>query len=183
MSKRIAKQTVLKDFRELEVQKRIDMLSVRIYQLQFRGEQDSFFEPKKKTEIYRVWQMGKLEHRHQRAWKKFREDVDQAFGKSGGVTAPYGDERGDGNDREKMPTAYTNDAYRRLEYIFDKFLSWRERWFLYDLLQNDLRNGTDLKLEFIGLMRSGYTEEEKARAAGVVHVQNLLDRLADAYNY
>jgi len=184
MSKRtVAKQTVLKEFRQLEVKKRIDLLSVKIYQLRFNGERDDFYEPNKGTEIHRIWKMEKLEHRQQKAWKKFREDVDNALGKSGGVTAPYGDERGETGEREKLPIAYTNAAYDRIDQLFNQFLAWRERWFLYDLLQNDLRNGTDLKLEFIGMMRSGYTEEEKARASGVTHVQTLLDRLADFYNY
>ncbi len=177
------KQTVLKDFSALKIEKRIELSAIGIYQIVFRGEADRTWEPRKGTQIHRVWKMQKLDVRQQRAWKRFRDEVDAARGKSGGVTSPYGEQIGDGDPSERMPTAYTNEQYRRVEYIFKRYLGRRERALLGDLLQDDLKSGTELQLEFIGLIRSGYANADDARTSGVTHVQNLLDRLADLFGY
>jgi hypothetical protein len=177
------RQTVLKDFSDLKIQKRIELSAIGIYQIVFRGEADRTWEPRKGTQVHRVWKIGKLEVRQQRAWKKFRQDFDESHGKSGGVTSGYGEQTGEGDPRERTPKAFTNEQYRRIHHIFKTYLGRREGALLYDLLQDDLKSGTDLKLEFIGLLRSGYAGEDDARTAGVVHVQQILERLADYYGF
>jgi len=176
------KQAVLKDFSALKTTQRIELTAFGIYAIVFRGEADRTWEPRKGTQIHRVWKTTKLDVRQQRAWKKFRQDFDEAHGKSGGVTASYGEQLGNG-DGERMPRAFTNEQYRRVHHIFKTYLGRREKALLYDLLQDDLKSGTDLTLEFIGLLRSGYGGEDDARVAGTVHVQYLLERLADFYGY
>jgi hypothetical protein len=52
---------------------------------------------------------------------------------------------------------------------------------LSDLAQDYLRGNSSLTLEAIGLIRSGYKDKVSARAAGVVHVQLLMSRLATYY--
>lgn len=174
------KAAVLKDFSQLKIQKRIELSAIGIYQIVFRGEMERAFEPKKGTEIHRVYKMKKLSMRQQRAWKMFLDDVDKAAGKSGGVTAAYG-EYHDKGEYVPLPRAYANGSYHKVRYIFDIYLGRRDRALLWDLLQNHLASTTELKLEFIGLMRSGYAGEDEARIAGVVLVQTLLDKLADLY--
>jgi hypothetical protein len=61
------------------------------------------------------------------------------------------------------------------------FLERRELALLSDLLQDHLNAKSSLQLETIGLVRSGYADREAARVAGVVHIQNLLSRLAAFY--
>ena len=179
----VPKQKVIKQFSQLRIEKRIELSAIGIYQILWRGEAEKAFEPNKGTQIHRVWKMKKLDIRQQHGWKKFRHDCANMSGKSGGVVSPYGEYKDDSCEREKMPTAYTNEHYERVRDIMMRYLGRRERTLLYDLVQDDLRSGSDLQLEFLGLLRSGYSEEEKARAAGVVHVQNLLDRLADYYGF
>src|SRR5688572_25528401 len=83
------KQTVLKDFSQLKIEKRIELSAIGIYQIVFRGEMERAFEPKKGTEMHRVYKMKRLDLRQQRAWKLFRDDVDNARGKSGSVCSAY----------------------------------------------------------------------------------------------
>jgi hypothetical protein len=176
------KQAVLKDFSALKIEKRIELSAIGIYQLVFRGEMERAFEPKKGTEIHRVYKMKRLDLRQQRAWKLFRDDIDRAAGKSGSVCSDYGEQTSQGNGSEfRVPKAFTNKAWDKISWIFRSYLSAREARLLWDLLQNDLKGTSELKLEFIGLMRSGYSGEDEARVAGTVHVQTLLDRLADLY--
>jgi hypothetical protein len=179
----MSKKAVLRDFSALKVEKRIELSAIGVYQLVFRGEQERAFEPRKGTQIYRVYRMNRLDLRQQRSWKKFRDDFDRAQGKSGSVTSSYGEFQDGGDNSERVPVAYTNGAYERIKDIFQRYLGRRERALLYDLLQDDLRSGTELQLEFIGLIRSGYSGEDEARVAGVVHVQTLLDKLGDFYGY
>lgn len=176
------KQTVLKDFSKLKETQRINLLALRIYQIQsvFQGHVEKAFEPRQNTQVHAVWKMGRLSIRQQQAWKMFRKDFDEAEGRSGAVTASYGEQIG-GGEAERIPVAYTNESYRRIHTLFTRFLDRREAALLHDLLQDDLRSGTDLKLEYIGLIRSGFHDAKDAQTAGVVHIQNLLDRIATAY--
>ena len=177
------KQTVLKDFSQLKIEKRIELSAIGIYQIVFRGEMERAFEPKKGTEIHRVYKMKRLDLRQQRAWKLFLDDVDKAAGKSGSVCSAYGEQTDQGDGSEfKPPKAFTNRQWDKIKWIFRTYLSPRESRLLWDLLQNHLTGKSELKLEFIGLMRSGYSGEDDSRVAGVVHIQNLLDRLADHYD-
>jgi hypothetical protein len=126
--------------------------------------------------------MKKLDERQQIAWQMFLDDVMLAHGKSGGVSSSYGEyhDKGHGDDF-KVPTAYANVYYRRIEQLIGQHLSRSERALLVDLLQDTLRGNGSLQIETIGLVRSGYQEKVSARAAGVVHVQCLLDRMASFY--
>ena len=175
-------QVVLKDFKSLKpIESRIQLLAVGIYQVVFRGEANQDFKPKNGTQMHRVWKMQKLDERQQITWQLFLDDVRLARGKSGRVCSSYEGYHDNGKgDEFKVPTAYTNVHYDRLEELA-KYLSRAERELLADLLQDTLKSNSSLQLEAIGLIRSGYQDKVSARAAGVVHVQNLLDRLARYY--
>lgn len=178
------KQAVLKDFSQLQKlnQKRLDLISMQIYQVVFKGAREKAFEPKAKTAVHTVWAADKLSMRQQQGWHMLIRDIYEAKGKSGGVSSGYG-ELQDGGERTFLPKAYKNDAYCRLEDLEYRFLSRREKALLRDLLRNTAQEGHEVKLEHIGLIRSGYAGTESARVAGVVHTQVLLDRLADFYGY
>ncbi len=176
------KQTVLKDFSQLKIEKRIELSAIGIYQLVFRGEMERAFEPKKGTEIHRVYKAKRLDLRQQRAWKLFRDDVDKAAGKSGSVCSSYGEQTDHGNGSEfRIPKAFTNKHWDKVKWIFRSYLTPDEAKLLWDLLQNDLTGNSVLRLEFIGLIRSGYAGEDEARVAGTTHIQCLLNRLAYLY--
>jgi hypothetical protein len=177
------KQTVLKDFSQLKpVEKRIELVATGIYQIAFRGVALVDFQPKQGTQVHRVWKMQKLDDRQQIAWQQFIDDVMLAHGKSGNVTSGYGEFSDKGNGNEfKVPTAYTNTYYRRLERLLKGFLSRRERALILELLQDHLQANSSLQIETIGLVRSGYGDKASARSSGVTHIQNLLDRVADFY--
>jgi hypothetical protein len=177
------RNTVLKDFSALKVEKRIELSAIGIYQIVFKAEQERAFEPRKGTVLHSVWQAQKMDMRQQRAWKRFRDDVDAALGKSGGVTSSYGDYHDGGDSSDRVPTAHTNKAYQRVQDILQRHLGRREKTLLHDLLQNDLTSNTELKLEFIGLLRSGYADERDAKTAGVVQIQCLLDKISDFYGF
>src|SRR5690606_5803264 len=186
MSKRTTankNQKVLRDCSELKpIENRIQMLAIGIYQIQFRGEVKEDFRPKNGTQVHRVWKMCKLDERQQIAWQLFLDDVLLAHGKSGAVCAAYGDYHDNGNgDEFKAPTAYTNRHYDNLERLLMTHLSRSERALLVDLLQDALKGNSSLQIETIGLIRSGYSDKVSARAAGVVHVQTLLSRVADFF--
>lgn len=182
----MTKPKVLKDFSDLRpVEARIEALAAQIYQIAWSGEAIDRYKPRVETQIYRVWKMAKLDFRQQAAWKQFRDDVDKAAGKSGGVCSAYGEysDKGGFGPSDKVPVAKTNKAYNRVEFILDRYLGRRERALLVDLLRDDLQKGGDLNIETIGVIRSGYKDKAQARASGVTHVQNLLDRLADLYGF
>jgi len=175
---------IIKDFSELKVVERIQLSALGIYQVMHVGKADEIYKPRQGTQVFRVWKMGKLSARQQRAWQSFRKDVDEALGASGSVTGGYGEYTDRGSaDGFKVPVAYTNVAYQRLDDIYSRHLGRHERALLRDLLWNDLRADDTLQLEIIGFVRSGYSGKDKdsARASGVTHVQNLLDRLADYF--
>ena len=177
-------QVVLKDFKSLKVEERIDALAISLLKVVHRGEKETAFEPRKGTQLHRVWLAGKLDIRQQRAWSAFRRDCDAAEGKSGAVCSSYGEyhDKGQG-DEFKVPTAYTNEAYRRVEYILMRYLDRQDRALLADLVQDDMSANKSLTLEIIGVIRSGYKNEKDARIAGIVNIQNLLSRLASYYSY
>lgn len=182
MSKRQSGK-VLKEFSALKQQKRIDIAAFALYQLVFKGERERAFEPRAGTELHRVWKMGRLNLRQQRAWMKFRDDCDKAHGKSGGVTSSYGEQTGGNEPTEKRLTAYENEEYRRVMHLVHSYLIFEERQLLQAMLQNDLKTGEHLSLELVGLIRSGYSDEGDARASGVTHIQTLLTRVASYYNF
>lgn len=176
-------QKVLKDFSELKpIEKKIELVASGIYQIAFKGVKNPDFAPKNGTQVHRCFKMEKLSERQQIGWREFSDDVALAFGKSGGVVSAYGEttNRGDGSDF-RAPKTFTNPAYRRIERLLRDFLNRRERALLYELLQDELKGNSSLQLETIGLLRSGYADKVSARAAGVVHCQLLLERLADYY--
>jgi len=183
MTKPAAKpKTVGKDFSVLKPEERIAMEVFAIYQVVFKGEKERAFQPRAKTVMRRVWDAGKLNMRQQRAWKKFLDDHDKAEGRSGGVVSAYGDYIQKGDNEFREPTAYENVYRRRIVQICSG-LSRREYALLKDLVQDELKATGNIQLELIGLMRSGYADKNSARVAGVVHIHNLMDRLADEYNF
>jgi hypothetical protein len=180
------RQTVLKDFSQLKpIDERIEILASSICRLPFYGQLINDFKPRSGTQMERAWKMNKLTERQQIAWQYFCDDMNMAEGKSGGVTSPYGDyvEKSDSGDF-RVPVAYVNSPRRRLERLLlaGEVLSRRERALLSDLAQDYLRGNSSLTLESIGLFKSGYKDKVSARAAGIAHLQNLMDRLADFYD-
>lgn len=179
------KQTVLKEFSQLKpIDERIQILASSISQIPFDGQLIYDFKPRSGTQAERLWKMNKFSERQQIAWQYFCDDMNMADGKSGSVVSPYGDyvEKSDDGDF-KVPVAYMNAPRRRLERLLaGEILSRRERALLSDLAQDHLRGDSSLTLEAIGLFKSGYKDKVSARAAGVAHVQNLMDRLADFYD-
>ena len=175
-------KTVGKDFSVLKPEERIELTAFAVYQIVFRGEKERAFQPRAKTVIRRVWEAERLNLRQQRAWRKFMDDYDKAEGKSGGVTSGYGEYTDKSDSDFKVPTAYENVYYKRIVQICNS-LSRREYALLKDLVQDELKATGNIRLELIGLMRSGYQDKNSARVAGVVHIQNLLDRIADCYGF
>lgn len=179
------KAQVLKNFSDLQPveRQRIELVASGILQLAFKGVANRDFEPKVNTQVHRTWKMAKLDERQQIAWQSFCDDVRLAYGKSGSVCGSYGDQIDNGSgDGMKIPKAFTNTYYRRIEKLLTEFLDRHERALLYALLQDDLRGDASFDLETIGIVRSGYSKDKvSARAAGVVHVQTLLSRLARYY--
>lgn len=172
---------VYKDFASLEVAKRIELSALGLLQIVHKGEKHLQYKPRKGTQIYRVWNMGKLDYRQQRAWAIFRRDFDTAEGVSGGVTSAYGEYKDNGGNSQKTPTSYTNVSYNRIDRLVSSFLTRDESILLRDLLKDDLQSSSDVSLEFIGLIRSGYKDDDNARTSGVTHVQNLMSKLAAYY--
>lgn len=173
---------ILKDFADLQpIEDKIALVATELYVVAFKGEAIASFAPEPKTQVHRVWAMGKLEERHQIAWQTFMDDVRLAKGKSGKVTGSYGDfvNRSDEGDF-RIPTAFACNYFRRVERLFIS-LSRRQRWLLLNLLQDTLKAKCSITLETIGITRSGYKDKDNARTAGVVHLQTLLDAVADFY--
>ena len=177
-------KTVGKDFSVLKQQERIELTAFAIFQVVFRGEKERAFQPKPKTMVYSVWNSVKLSMRQQRAWAKFLDDIEKAEGHSGGTTASYGDlTDGGGGDNHRVPKARENAQLQRVNYICTRFLSKREYQLLRDLVLDHMQNRGQAKVEDIGLIRSGYQGKRDAYVAGAVNIQNLLDRIADAYSF
>lgn len=186
MSKRTTakKKIVLKDFSELKTDERIDSLAMSLFQVVHRGEKETAFEPRKGTQLWRVWDNNKLDIRQQRAWRQFRRDCDAAEGKSGGVCGSYGEFIDTGDDGDfRVPIAFVNAAYKRVEHILMSYLDRHDRALLADLVQDDMNSSKKLTLEIIGVIRSGYKNENDARIAGIVNIQTLLSRLASYYSF
>ncbi len=183
MSKRTTakKKIVLKDFSGLKVEDRIDSLAMSLLKVVHRGERETAFEPRKGTQLHRVWAANKLDIRQQMSWRAFRRDCDMAEGKSGGVTIRYDDVVDSDGTSVKVPVAFMNNAQRRIEHILLVYLDRHDRALLADLYQDDLNASKKLTLEIIGVIRSGYKNENDARVAGIVNIQSLLSRLASYY--
>lgn len=175
-------KTVGKDFSVLKPEERIALEVFAIYQVVFKGEKERAFQPRAKTVMRRVWEAERLNLRQQRAWRKFMDDYDKAEGKSGSVTSGYGEYTDKSDNDFKVPVAYENAYYKRIVQICNS-LSRREYALLKDLVQDELKANNNIRLELIGLMRSGYADKNSARVAGIVHVQLLLDRIADQYGF
>jgi hypothetical protein len=178
------RQRTLKDFSELKIEERINVTALGIFQLVFKGEANAKFEPaQSKSQVHRVWSMKKLNERQQIAWVEFIDTIKAAHGESGKVCGSYGEYISNGSGdgfRHRDPVAKTNHHHRKIEGLKD-FLTRHEKALLLDLLQDTLKSGSGLQLETIGLVRSGYSDKVSARAAGVVHIQVLLDRLAEYF--
>lgn len=178
----MAKKQVLKDFNQLKKlnQVRLDIVAMKIYEVVHKGAREKAFEPKAKTLVWKAWDADKLSMRQQEGWHMLCKDINEAYGKSGSVSSGY-NEMSDGGERTYLPRAFVNEAQRRLEDLERRFLSRREKALLKDLLRNYAQEGHDIKLEHIGLVRSGYAGDDSARASGITHIQILLDRLADFF--
>lgn len=175
-------KAILKDFSELKpIEQRIEAAALGLFQLAFRGSTNPDFKPKDGTQVHRIWRAGKLTERQAIAWQAFIDDVNLAHGKSGSVTAAYGETIQSGNgDGLRAPTAFTNIYYERLQRLFRECLTREERALLYDLLQDTLRRSS-FRIEDIGWLGSGYKNDPTALASGTTHCQCLLNRLCSFY--
>lgn len=176
------KPQTLKDFSELKpIEERIALTARGIMQLAFRGVAMPEWQPKSGTQVARVWEAEKLDERQQIAWRTFLDDVMTAEGISGKVAGSYGEytDKSGGNGF-KIPRAHVNAQFKRLEGLWT-FLDRSERALLSELLQDTFHGKSSLKLETIGIVRSGYQAKEASRVAGVVHIQCLLSRLGTFY--
>lgn len=176
-------KTVLKEFSQLKQKERIEIVALKIFGIVHKGEKDYDFEPRRGTEMHRAWNAGQFNKRQQIGWWLFRKDCDDACGKSGGVTSGYGEFTDGGSNPEKMPTAYSNAAYDRVEHILYQYLDRHERALLADLVQHDMKLNSKLTLEFIGLAKSGFKGKRDAYVSGVTNIQALLSRLSTYYGY
>lgn len=175
-------EKVGKDFSVLQVEQRIELLAAKICEHHFRGQTLQSQRPRQGTQVDRIWKMVRLDRRQQTAWRYFCADIEAAEGKSGPVTSSYGEATDQGNGADfRIPVARENASMTRLKHLFMNHLDRHERALLSDLTQDYLRGSGHITLESIGLFRSGYRDEESARASGVTHVQNLLSRVAGFY--
>lgn len=176
------KKQVLKDFADLPpIENRIELVASALMEIAFKGVADSNFEPKPDTQVHRVWKMKRLDDRQQIAWTYLLDDLALAKGKSGKSGSDYGERIHSGGSGDfKVPVAYTNAQYKRLEAL-RVFLERRERSLLHQLLEDHYKATGSLRLEEIGIIRSGYKDAEASRVAGVVHIQLLLSRIATFY--
>lgn len=177
------KQIVLRDFSELRpLEARIALVAVGISQIGFKGVANDDFRPAAGTQVERQWKMKKLDERQQVAWQTFVDDVKLSHGKSGTMSIAYREciDTATG-DTFREPVAYVNSYQRRLERLLLQYLDRKECALIVELLQDTLRANGSLQIETIGFVRSGYGDKVSARAAGVAHVQCLLDRLATFY--
>lgn len=183
MTAKAKKRAIVKDFSDLRpVEERIALTARGIMQVAFKGAALADWEPKAETQIHRAWKSQKLDERQQIAWRTFLDDIMTAEGISGKVGGSYGEYTDRGNDNSfKVPKAYINAQFKRLERLWS-FLDRSERALLAELLQDTFQGKSSLKLETIGIVRSGYIDKESSRIAGVVHVQTLLSRLATFYS-
>lgn len=187
MSKRTTakqNQTVYKEFTDLTVMKRIDMTAVAIFEVHRTLEAEKAFEPRANTQLHRIWKLRKLDMTQQRGWIRFRQDAQDAYGKSGPVTSSYGEitDGGDG-DGFRVPRACVNDAQIRIDHLMYNYLIYDEVLLLRDLIKDDVQNHENFNLELIGFMKAGYKKEETARANGIGHIQALLTRLGRFYRF
>lgn len=184
MSKPIAKQkTVGNSLSALKVLHRIDMTAMAIYEVAQSLESERAFEPKPNTQLHRIWKLKKLNMTQQRGWIAFRQDAERAYGNSGGVTSPYGEVTDGSGDGFKVPTAFVNDAHRRIEYMMYNYLITDEALLLRDLIKDDVQNHENFNIELVGFLKAGYKKEETARANGIGHIQALLTRLGRFYHF
>jgi hypothetical protein len=178
----MAKQKVLRDFSELpSLAKRIEQVALGISADIFRPEREEAFAPRKGTVLHGLWQGKRLTLRHQRAWKHFTIDLYEAHGKSGPVTSSYGEYADKPISDFKLPSAYVNAQYKRLERLIAA-LTGEERILLKDLIVEEVQRPGHLKLELIGFARNGYRDEAQARAAGAATITCLLNRIATHYS-
>ncbi len=176
-------QVVLRDFSELKQNERIEIVALKIFGIVHKGVKDVAFEPRRGTEMHRAWSAGQFNKRQQIGWWLFRKDCDAAIGNSGGTTSGYGDFTDGGSSPERIPTAFQNASYDRVEHILYEYLDRHERTLLADLVQHDMKLNSKLTLEFIGLAKSGFKGKRDAYVAGVTNIQALLSRLSTYYGY
>jgi hypothetical protein len=177
------KQKVYKELSQLSVMKRIDMTAVAIYEVHRTLEAEKAFEPRANTQLHRIWKLKKFDLTQQRGWKRFRQDAQDAYGKSG-PSSSYGEltDGGDG-DGFRAPTACVNDAQNRIDHLMYNYLIYDEALLLRDLIKDDVQNHENFNIELIGFMKAGYKNEETARANGIGHIQALLTRLGRFYHF
>lgn len=185
MTKPIAKQkTVGKDLSVLKRLQQIDLTAMAIYSVSCEPlESERLWEPKAGTQLHRIWKLKKLNARQQRGWRAFRQDAENAYGKSGAVTSAYGDYHDKGGNSERVPVAFMNQAQIRIDNLMRYYLIVDEAALLRDLLKDDVQKYDDFNIELIGFLKSEYKQEETARANGIGHIQTLLTRVGRFYSY
>ena len=177
-------KTVGKELSSLKVLHKIDLTAMAIYDVCQRLESERAWEPRAGTQLHRIWKLRKLDATQQRGWLAFRQDAENAYGKSGNVTASYGDLTDGGcGDGFRVPTAFVNEAHRRIEYMMYNYLIYDEVLLLRDLIKDDVQNHDNFNIELVGFLKAGYKQDETARANGIGHIQALLTRVGRFYHF
>lgn len=161
-------------------EERIARASVAIYASlgAFRATKRHEYAPRENTTMRELWSRGRLNLRHQRAWRAFCDDLHAWAGKSGKVTGSYGESTGGSGNAERMPTAYVSPEYARLQR-FGALLIREESSLLRDLMTEELGGQKILDTETLGHLGNGYGNEAQARASGVTRIVCLLEKMGD----
>lgn len=158
----------------------IDRVAVAVYQIEFRGIKALDYKPRDGTVMHNIWKSEKLELRQQRAWARFCEDLHEAAGESGKVTASY--EQAVQVSGNKQWSAWTNREYDRVVRLCDQYLDRKkERPLLVALIMDEVQVQGVLHLERIGFHLNGYRDAAQARSAGIANVCALMNRIATFY--
>jgi len=159
----------------------IQRVAIGLYETGFVFARKEAYQPRKGTLVFQLWQGKKLSLRHQRGWWHFTTDLYEACGKSGPVVSGYGDVRSTNPQDFKVPKAYVNAQYRRLERLMAS-LDDNEKILLRDLIYDELQQQKVLTVELIGFHLNGYKNCDQARAAGIATITYLLSRIAGFYS-
>lgn len=144
---------------------------------------------------YRLYSSSRLKLRHLLALDKLLSDVQDARGRSSGLSSPL-TEKVDTSKQLKDASAYLgsyeNDAMIRFRHVFNS-LKQHELTLLYcTIIRESLttdevagqivyRENDEINVYGVGQAFSGYKDKTAGNAAGVSRIHAMLDSIAEAY--
>jgi hypothetical protein len=167
--------------RDIEKEAASRRIAVEVYNTLFVAERELEYQPRRGTVMFQLWQHKRLSLRHQRAWHHFALDLRGASGRSGPVCSGYSEASDKPSGSGKIPTAFVNAEYRRIERLI-AMLCTAERLLLKDLIIEEIQAPGHLKLELLGFAGNGFKDDAMARASGATRITCLLDRIAAHYS-